>query len=105
MCHHIDIEFRGRDHTSLELAAGDRIIGERELFEFGAQMFFRHSRGNKRANGHVAADTGKAIEISNPHSAKIRCYELSFRARYLLKSQSNLNENPPLSTNALVRHG
>ncbi len=64
---HVDVH--GGDSVLRHVTDLERILGvKRELLQFGRQMRGRHSELQARAEKHVAAYSGKAVEIHCIHT-------------------------------------
>ena len=69
MMFELDIEMNGGDPVLRNVIDLDRIlIVESELIELGSQMSKRHSQLQARAQKHIAADSGKAIQVYSVQS-------------------------------------
>ena len=69
MMFELDIEMNGGDPVLRNVIDLDRIlIVESELIELGSQMSKRHAQLQARAQKHIAADAGKAIQVYSVQS-------------------------------------
>ena len=69
MMFELDIEMNGGDPVLRNVIDLDRIlIVESELIELGSQMSKRHSQLQARAQKHIAADSGKTIQVYSVQS-------------------------------------
>jgi len=66
----VDVELHGAEIRSNDTGGADAVSIYRQLVKFRSQIFQVQSEVQQRANRHVTADAGEAIEIQRPHTRK-----------------------------------